>query len=111
MTVRAGGTAQGSFVVQTVGASISDSSDGFVNVVDTSPSVIAPSGTLGIGTLQLVQWNSHLNSYYVDIEYWDPAASTFRTLGTNLPDFGRFYFLVPDKTMTGSYLRVRFKNS
>ena len=111
VTVPAGGTAQGSFVVQTVGASISDSSDGFVNVADTSPSVIAPSGTLGIGTLQLVQWNSHLNSYYVDIEYWDPAASTFRTLVTNLPDFGRFYFLVPDKTMTGSYLRVRFKNS
>ena len=112
-TVRgpAGGTAKGSFVIQTAGASISDSSDGFVNVTDTTPSVTVPSGTLGTGTLQLVQWNSHSNSYYVDIEYWDPAASTFRSLVTNLPDFGRFYFLVPDKTMTGSYLRVRFKNS
>jgi parallel beta-helix repeat protein len=111
VTIPAGGTAQGSFVVQTVGASISDSSDGFVNVADATPSVVAPSGTLGIGTLQLAQWNSHSSSYYVDIEYWDPAASTFRTLMTNLPDFGRFYFLVPDKAMTGSYLRVRFKNS
>jgi parallel beta-helix repeat protein len=111
VTVPAGGTAQGSFVIQTAGASISDSSDGFVNVTDATPSVIAPSGTLGIGTLQLVQWNSHSSSYYVDIEYWDPTANTFRALVTNLPDFGRFYFLVPDKTMTGSYLRVRFKNS
>jgi hypothetical protein len=30
---------------------------------------------------------------------------------TNLPDFGRFYFLVPDKAMTNSHVRVRFKNS
>ena len=111
VTTPAGGTAKGSFVIQTAGASISDSSDGFANVTDTTPSVTVPSGTLGTGTLQLVQWNSHSNSYYVDIEYWDPAASTFRGLVTNLPDFGRFYFLVPDKTMTGSYLRVRFKNS
>jgi parallel beta-helix repeat protein len=111
VTVPAGGTAQGSFVVQTAGASISDSSDGFVNVTDTTPSVTAPSGTLGIGTLQLLQWKSHSSSYYLDIEYWDPAAAVFRTIVTNLPDFGRFYFLVPDKAMTGSYLRVRFKNA
>ena len=109
--VPAGGTAKGSFVIQTAGANISDSSDGFVNVTDTTPSVTAPSGTLAIGTLQLVQWNSHPNSYYVDIEYWDPAANTFHSLVTNLPDFGRFYFLVPDKTMTASFLRIRFKNS
>ena len=111
VTAPAGGTAQGSFVIQTGGATISDSSDGFVNVTDGTPSVIAPSGTLGIGTLQLAQWKSHSLSSYVDIEYWDPAAGTFRALVTNLPDFGRFYFLVPDKTMTGSYLRVRFKNA
>lgn len=109
--VPAGGSAQGSFVVQAAGGTISDSSDGFVNVTDASPSVIAPSGTLGIGTLQLLQWKSHSSSYYVDIEYWDPSASVFRTIVTNLPDFGRFYFLVPDKAMTGAYLRVRFKNS
>ena len=75
------------FVITVAGSSASDSSDGFVNVTDTTPQVIAPSGILGIGTLQLVRWNSHSSSYYVDIEYWDTTASIYRPLVTNSAGF------------------------
>jgi parallel beta-helix repeat protein len=111
VTVPAGGSPNAMFIVRIDGSSVADSSDGFVNVTDTTPVVTLPAGTLPIGTLQLAQWNSHPNSFYVDIEYWDTTASMYRPLVTNLPDFGRFYFLVPDKAMVGTHLRVRFKTS
>jgi parallel beta-helix repeat protein len=112
VTIPAGGAAQASITVQMAATpSQADSTDGFVNVTSDTPAVSGPTGTVGMGTLQLVQWHSQTNSYYVDIEYWDTSASTFRTLVTNLPDFGRFYFLVPDKAMTGTRLRVRSKTS
>jgi parallel beta-helix repeat protein len=111
VTVPGEGTHQGQFTVTVESNGHSDSTDGFVNVRDTTPTVIAPSGNLGIGTLQLAQWQSHTNSYYVDLEYWDPMANTYRSLATNLPDVGRYWFLVPDKQMIGSRLRVRFKDA
>jgi parallel beta-helix repeat protein len=110
VTVPADGASEGQFRVSVAGTSIADATDGFVSVRDATPTVSGPTGTLGVGTLQLVQWQSHTNSYYVDIEYWDTTSSTYRTLAANVPDHGRFYFLVPDKTMTNAHLRVRFKS-
>jgi hypothetical protein len=111
VTVPGEGTHQGQFIVTVESNGYSDSTDGFVTVRDTTPTVTAPSGKVGIGTLQLAQWQSHTNSYYVDLEYWDTTANAYRTLATNLPDVGRYWFLVPDKQMTGSHLRVRFKDA
>ena len=70
-----------------------------------------PTGTLQIGTLQQVEWISPVNSQYVDISYLDTSSGIYIPLVQNLPDFGRFTFLVPEQTMTGSTLRVEFKST
>ena len=111
VTVPATATSQGSFLVRASNDNaIADSTDGFVNIRSAAaPQVTAPAGPLQIGTLHQVEWTSPTTSLYVDVEYWDTTANTFRALVQNLPDFGRFTFLVPDKVMTSTYLRVRFK--
>jgi parallel beta-helix repeat protein len=112
VTVPATATSRGSFLVRaSSNNSIADSTDGFVTIRSSSSQVIAPSGTLQVGTLQQVEWTSPSTSQYVDIEYWDTTANVFRPVIQNLPDFGRYTFLVPDKVMTGSFLRVGFKTT
>jgi hypothetical protein len=113
VTVPAGATSRGSFMVRaTNDNAIADSSDGFVNIRSSAaPVVTAPSGTLQIGTLHQVEWTSVPNSLYVDVQYFNTGTGTYVPLVQNLPDFGRFTFLVPEQTMTGSMIRVLTKSS
>ena len=70
VTVPATPTAHGSFLVRASNDNaIADSSDGFVNIRGGASQVIAPTGTLQIGTLQQVEWTSPANSQYVDLQY------------------------------------------
>jgi hypothetical protein len=104
-------TSRASFLVRASNDhSIADSSDGFVNIRGGAAQVIAPTGTLQIGTLQQVQWISPVSSQYVDVSYLT-SSGNYVPLVQNLPDFGRFTFLVPDQTMSGSKLRVQFKST
>jgi hypothetical protein len=112
VTVPATPTAHGSFLVRASNDNaIADSSDGFVNIRGGASQVIAPTGTLQIGTLQQVEWTSPANSQYVDLQYLNTGTGAYVPLVQNLPDFGRFTFLVPEQTMSGSKLRVQFKST
>ena len=112
VTVPDAPTSRGSFLVRASNdPSIADSSDGFVNIRGGAAQVTGPTGTLQIGTLQQVEWISPVNSQYVDISYLDTSSGIYVPLVQNLPDFGRFTFLVPEQTMTGSTLRVEFKST
>ena len=105
-------TSRGSFLVRASNDSaIADSTDGYVNARGGAQQVIAPTGTLQVGTLEQVEWTSPANSQYVDVSYVNTATGSYVPLIQNLPDFGRFTFLVPEQTMNGTRLRVQFKSS
>lgn len=109
----AGSTSHGSFLVRASNDNgIADSTDGFVNVRSAAtPTVTGPTGSLQIGTLHQVQWTSLPSSQYVDVQYLNTTTGAYVPLIQNLPDFGRFTFLVPEQTMTGSKIRVLMKSS
>jgi len=113
VTVPADATSRGSFLVRASNNhGIADSTDGFVNIRSASaPQITAPTETLQIGTLHQVEWTSPPSSLYVDVQYLNTVTSTYVPLVQNLPDFGRFTFLVPEQTMTGTKLRVQFKST
>ena len=105
-------TSRGSFLVRASNDhSIADSSDGFVNIRGGAAQVTGPAHTLQIGTLQQVEWISPVNSQYIDISYVNTSSGNYVPIVQNLPDFGRFTFLVPEQTMTASKLRVEFKST
>ena len=105
-------TSRGSFLVRASNDhSIADSSDGFVNIRGGAAQVTGPAHTLQIGTLQQVEWISPVNSQYIDISYLNTSSGNYVPIVQNLPDFGRFTFLVPEQTMTASKLRVEFKST
>ena len=89
VTVPATATSQGSFLVRASNdTAIADSTDGFVNIRSAAaPQVTAPAGPLQIGTLHQVEWTSPVTSLYVDVEYWDTTANTFRALVQNSAGF------------------------
>ena len=111
VNVPAGGSPNASFTVQlSSNNAVQDGSDGFVNVTSTTPGMSGPSGTVGTGTLQLVQWNSRPDSAFVDLEHCS-SSNVCQPLITNLPDFGRFYALMPDQAVNGGHIRLTFKST
>ncbi len=94
-------------------ANASDSLDGFFTIRSTAGAFTSPSasGTLVIGSEVWVEWVSPQGSEYVDLELWNPAVGQFQSLISNLADFGRFSWLVPDAPTTNLYIRAIFKNA
>jgi len=112
VTVPAGDTSQGAFLVQEVATGGSaDSTDGFVTVMDDNPRVFGPEGTLTVGTLQHVEWTSIPGSLYVNLDLLNPLNGMYIPLIQNLPDFGSFNFLVPATLGAGTSVRVSFLSS
>jgi hypothetical protein len=113
ISIPAGATSRASILVRASNDNaIADSTDGYVNVRSNgTPVVTGPSGVLQIGTLHQVEWTSPPASQYVDVQFLDTTNGTYAPLVQNLPDFGRFTFLVPQQTLSGSKIRVLFKSS
>jgi len=109
VTVPSGATAEAGFLIQESGGS-ADSTDGFANVMGSSPLVSGPTGTLSVGTLQHIEWASIAGSQYVDVDFISPQAGTINLI-QSLPDFGRFDFLVPAAIGSGASIRVTFKST
>ena len=111
VVVPAGGTSAGSFLIRaTSDNTIADSTDGTVSVSGT-PNLAITGGSLVSGTTQRVRWVSPAASNYVDLYYFDPPSSTYKPIVVNLPDFGRFDFLVPGSLISNSFLRLTFKTT
>jgi uncharacterized protein (TIGR03437 family) len=71
----------------------------------------ALSGDILMGSLVELAWVSPSGSYYVDIDMWDPTAGSFFRVISDLPDYGLYTWLVPERYSNSAYLRLQFKNA
>ena len=58
-----------------------------------------------------LEWISPQGSYLVTLDLWDATAGQFVNITTNLPDYGKYRWLVPELWITGGYIRATFLDS
>ena len=106
-------------VVDSANNNNQDSTDGFFRLGGHAGSVSSilasnggdalTSGNVAIGDTYIVEWLSPNNSKYVDIYFWNGSALVAAV--ANLPDFGRFRWLIREYPTDSSYIIIDFKNS
>lgn len=89
-----------------------DEIDGYFTIRSGSASITSalPADVL-IGSTVELGWVSAPGSYYVDIDLWDPTAGSFFRVISDLPDYGLYTWLVPERYSNNAYLRLQFKNA
>jgi uncharacterized protein (TIGR03437 family) len=97
------------------GGNIQDSVDGFFTVRGGTPVFTNPGGTgpvsFAMKTAVDVEWISPKSSYLVTLDLWDAEAGQFTNIVTNLPDYGKYTWLVPELWMSGGYIRATFMDA
>ena len=97
------------------GGNIQDSVDGFFTVRGGSAGFTNPGGvgpvSFAIKSVVDLEWVSPKNSYLVTLDLWDAEASQFVNIVTNLPDYGKYTWLVPELWTSGGYIRATFMDA
>ncbi len=99
---------------------IQDSNDGYFSIRTDTGAFVNPSSatTLLIGRIVNLEWVSPQNSQFVDVELFDSDVNQFRTIYgnvrdfvLNLPDRGRYAYLIPERWMSNAHFRLTFKDA
>ncbi len=88
-----------------------DSVDGTFMVRGTTPAfttALAGQG-LRIGSIQTLEWVGRQDSYTVDLDLLE-GGNVAKSIAKNLPDFGRYTWLVPEMWHSDSRIRATFKD-
>lgn len=92
-------------------AGTADSTDGYFTIRDSTYSFVSPAENdkWQIGSRQNIEWISPSTSYLVDIDLYE--GRDWYNVATNLPDLGKYTWLIPDYCTNGAQLRLTFKDA
>ena len=99
---------------------IQDSNDGYFSIRADTGAFVDPSSatTLLIGRIVNLEWVSPQNSQFVDVELFDSDVNQFRTIYgnvrdfvLNLPDRGRYAYVIPERWTPNAHFRLTFKDA
>jgi|GEM_PF-2616149 len=102
-------TNQARIRVRNAANSNTDTQDGYFTIRSTTAVRRTNSPTATVGTNESLTWLSPASSRVVDLEYW--TGSAWATIAVQLPDIGRYTWLVPDAIMSNSQIRVTFRDA
>ena len=121
ITLPSTSTSRAKIVIRAATSSaIQDSTDAYFSIRTATGAFVNPSSatTVLIGSIVNLEWVSPQNSQFVDVELFDRDINQFRTtygnvrdFVLNLPDRGRYAYLVPERWMPGTFIRLTFKDA